>query len=388
VSAAGGSGPGAPVRVAFLQAGLGFGGAERLVQSLVGRLDRGRIEPLLVNLYAPGPVGEELIAAGHRSIDRLAASKWDPATGGRLHTVLARERIDLTYVWDSTLPMFWAGLERRRAARPALVLGFHSTGRPNSGLLDRLAQRVALPVVDRFVALAGTHQEHLASHLGLAPSRIEVIGSGVDLGAFAPVPDREALRRELDLPPQAPLVGIVAALRPEKNHALFLEAAARVHARLPEARFLVVGEGPERAGIERAIARLALGPVVRLLGARRDLPRLWPALDVGVLCSHAVVETLPVALLEAHACGVPVVSTDVGSIRDVIAEGETGFLVPAGDAGALADRVGRLLGDAGLRARMGEAARRRAERLFDRSTMVRAYEDLFVRVARDPRGGR
>ena len=370
-----------PVRVAFLQAWLPFGGAERLVQSLVMRMDPARIDARLVNLYAPGAVGEELIAAGHRSIDRLASSKLDLRIGGRLREALERERVEVVYVYDSALPMFWAGLQRRRRSVPKLVLGFHSTGKLGDPVQHFLANRATLPVADRFVALAGSHLEYLASHLHLDRSRFDTIVSGVDLERFRPVQDRVALRRELGLPETAPLAAIVAALRPEKNHALFVQAASRVHRELPEARFLVIGDGPERAKIEAEIAAHGLGGIVLMLGARRDIPQLWPAMDVAVLSSHPVVETLPVTLLEAHACGVPGVSTDVGSVRDVIAQGETGFLVPIGDVDALARRLTQLLRDEPERRRMGEAARIRAVREFDLANMVKAYEDLFVRMA-------
>ncbi|MBK7366706.1 MAG: glycosyltransferase [Candidatus Eisenbacteria bacterium] len=143
----------------------------------------------------------------------------------------------------------------------------------------------------------------------------------------------------------------------------------------------MIGDGPERAKIEAEIAAHGLGEVVLMLGARRDIPQLWPAMDVAVLSSHPVVETLPVTLLEAHACGVPGVSTDVGSVRDVIAQGETGWLVPIGDVDALARRLTQLLRDEPERRRMGEAARVRAVREFDLANMVKAYEDLFVRTA-------
>ena len=385
MSATGAGVRGAPARVAFFQASLGIGGAERLVQSLVTRMDRTRVDPIVVNLYEPGPVGHELRQAGHRSFDRLVGSKWSLSAGRRLREVFDREGTEVAYVVDSALPMFWAGLERRRATPPSLVLGFHSTGRLGRDLQHAIANRVALPVVDRFVALAGSHLAFLAGRFRLAPSRFEVIGSGVDLEAFAPAPDRRAVRRELGLPEDAPLAGIVAALRPEKNHGLFVDAAALVHARLPAARFLVIGDGPERASIEARVGERGLGGVVSFLGARRDVPRLWRALDVAVLSSHPVVETLPVTLLEAHACAVPAVSTDVGSIRDIVEEGVTGFLVGAGDGESLAERLVRLMSDAGLRARMGAAARERAERLFELDGMVRAYEELFVREARGSR---
>jgi glycosyltransferase involved in cell wall biosynthesis len=370
-----------PARVGFLLATLSIGGAERLVQSLVTGMDRTRVESTSITLYGPGRVGEELLAAGQRVVHGLARSFTDPGAGRRLGLALARERIDVLYVCDSPLPLFWSGMQRRRSPRPPLVLGFHSTGRRERRLQHFLANRAALPVVDRFVALADSHLGYLVKHFGLPRERGTVIVSGVDLDTFAPAADRDAIRRELGLPVGVPLAGIVAALRPEKHHAMFVAAAARVHARLPAARFLVVGEGPERPLIEAAIARHDLQDVVLMLGARDDVPRLMRALDVAVLTSHPFVETLPVCLLEAHACGVPSLATDVGSLRDVVAEGETGFLVPSGDVEAFAGRLGELLGSPGLRARMSVAARARAEQRVDRRAMMRSYEDLFVKLA-------
>jgi glycosyltransferase involved in cell wall biosynthesis len=374
----------APVRVAFLQADLGVGGVERLVQALVMHMDPARATPVVMNLNGPGPVGEELASAGHPSIDHLAHGRWDPRTGARLRAALERERIDVVHVCDSAAPLFWAGWVRRRAPRPKLVLAFHSTGKEGRALQNAIANRVAFPVADRFIALGEGHLDFLANRFGLNRARFDVLRSGVDLEAFRPAADRATLRRELGLPAEAPLVGIVAALRPEKHHALFVAAAEKVHRRMPGVRFLVIGDGPGRAAVAAAIAAAGLQDVVRMLGMRRDVARLWPALDVAALTSHPRVETLPVTLLEAHACGVPAVATNVGSVGDIVLPDETGFLVPPGDVDAFADGLVALLTDPRRREAMGRAARLHAERRFDRRSMLRAYEDLFVRIGAGP----
>lgn len=369
------------IRVAFVQGHLGVGGAERLVQGLVRRLDRARIEPLVVNLYEPGPIGEQLAAEGITVVSRLVRSRLDPRAGLRLSGVLRARGVDVAYVLDSALPMFWVGLGRRFSRRPRVVLGYHSTGRPARSLPETLARLSAVGVADRIVALAESHRRYLAADLGLPESRFDVVFSGVDLGRFDAVRPRAEARARAGLPADGPLAGIVAALRPEKHHALFLRAARRVLERLPGARFVVAGDGPERANVERERARLGLGDRVLMLGTRQDVPDLYRAFDVAVLSSHPVVETLPVTLLEAAASGTPAVATDVGSVRDVVADGETGFVVPPSDEGALAGRLGDLLADEPLRARMGRAARARAERAFDERDMLRRYEDLFVAAA-------
>lgn len=367
---------GAPIRVAFLQASLGFGGAERLTQALALGLRGPRFDPLAIHLYAPGPIGEQLAAAGVPQVSRLARGPWDTGVGAALARTYAEQNVDLVYTTDSAMPLFWAGWRRRRGSRPRLVVGFHSTGKPDDFLQHQLANAAALPVADRLIALASPHRDYLCRTLRLKPGRVDVIPNGVDTRRFVPPDDRARLRRELGLP-DAPLAGIVAALRPEKNHALFLAAAARVVAGMPAARFAVIGDGPERARLEQEAAALGLADRVLFLGARDDVPALMRALDVAVLSSKPVVETFPVTLLEALASGVPVVSTDVGSIADLVPEGEVGYLVAEGDADALAERIARLLSDPALRHRLGHAGRERVERLYTVEAMVSAYATLF-----------
>jgi glycosyltransferase involved in cell wall biosynthesis len=371
----------AVIRVAFVQAWLTIGGAERLVQALATHMDRTRVEPHLLNLYGPGAIGEQMTAQGWKLTTHLARSRFDLGVGGRLGPALEATGADVAYVIDSALPMFWMGLQRRRQRRPRLIVGFHSTGKLGDPVQHFLARRAAVPVADRLVALTEAHRRHLSGELHVPESRFEVLRSGVDLSRFDARRPREEARRAAGLPASLPLVGIVAALRPEKNHALFLAAAKRVAASVPEARFVIAGDGSERDEVARLAAASGLGERLLLLGAREDVPELYRALDVAVLSSHPIVETLPVTLLEAAACGTPGVATAVGSVADVLVEGETGFIVPVGDEAALAGRIVELLRDGARRERMGAAARQRAERYFDERDMIRRYEDLFIATA-------
>jgi glycosyltransferase involved in cell wall biosynthesis len=369
------------IRVAFVQAWLTIGGAERLVQALATRMDRTRIEPHIVNLYGPGAIGEQMMAQGWKLTNHLARSRWDPFIGGRLARALETTGADVAYVIDSALAMFWMGVQRRHHPRPRLVVGFHSTGQLGDPVQHFLARRSAVPAADQLVALTEAHRRHLARELHVPEARFHVASTGVDLARFDARRPRDDARRAAGLPEGVPLVGIVAALRPEKNHALFVAAAKRVATHVPDALFVIAGDGPAREEVARVVAASGLGDRLRLLGARQDVPEIYRALDVAVLSSHPIVETLPVTLMEAAACGTPGVATAVGSVADVLLEGETGFIVPPGDAAALAGRIVELLQDAERRARMGAAARQRAEQSFDERDMFRRYEDLFVAAA-------
>ena len=162
-------------------------------------------------------------------------------------------------------------------------------------------------------------------------------------------------------------------LRPEKDHANFLRAARLVVDRVPDAKFLVVGDGPMRPEIERLVRELDLDDCVVLTGSRSDVPDLLRAIDVFVLSSYTV-ECFPNALLEAMAAGRPAVCTAVGGVPEMIEEPETGYLVPPRDPDALADRLVHILSDSELAHRMGRAARARVEALFSLRASVAATE--------------
>jgi glycosyltransferase involved in cell wall biosynthesis len=231
------------------------------------------------------------------------------------------------------------------------------------------------PITDSFIAVAESHGQFLAKNLKISEDRVAVISNGVDTARFAPYADVAAVRRELGIGPTDPVVGIVAALRPEKNHQLFLEMAHRVLNELPTARFLVIGDGPCRDPIQQRAQELGITDHILMLGSRDDVPRLLAAMDVFALTSH--IEANPVSILEAMSVGRPVVATNVGSIHEAVAEGQTGFLVPPGDADQFAERVLQLLREPLLCGSMGAAARESVVSRWSIEAMVHGYERLI-----------
>ncbi|MFP5213650.1 MAG: glycosyltransferase, partial [Acidobacteriota bacterium] len=148
------------------------------------------------------------------------------------------------------------------------------------------------------------------------------------------------------------------------------------------AYFLLAGDGPRREALEELARRTGVGDRVLFLGSRRDIGDVLRASDLSVLSTRPEQETLSVAAIEAMTAGLPVVCTDVGFMREIVLPGKTGELVPVGDAGALAEKIVNLLGDSGLRRRMGEAARALAHERLTVARMAPAFEDLFERLAR------
>ena len=210
-----------------------------------------------------------------------------------------------------------------------------------------------------------------------AEAKIRVIHCGVDVEAFAARPARR--------PAAGPLrIVCVGSFEEVKGHCHLIDACALLRDRGVDFVCDLAGEGPLRREMEARIARLGLGDRVRVLGGRPrpEVIRLFGEADVAVLASQPTREGkregIPVVLMEAMASGLPVVSTELSGIPELVRDGETGLLVPPADAGALADALHRLAGDAGLRRRMGDAGRERVTRDFNLRTSAAALFELFA----------
>jgi glycosyltransferase involved in cell wall biosynthesis len=358
----------------FLQTDMRIGGAEMLTANIIRRLDRERFAPELCCLKERGELGESL-AAEVPVHHGLLRNKYDFRVWPRLTHLLRDRQIDAVITVGAGDKMFWGRLAARRVGVPVILSALHSTGSPDG--VGRL-NRMLTPITDAFIAVAESHGEFLARSLRLDRSRVAVVSNGVDTNRFAPLPDVPAVRRELGLRETDPVAGIVAALRPEKNHQLFLQMAVRVVAEVRDAKFLIVGDGPCRAELQKRTRELQLQQSVQFLGSRPDVPRLLAAMDVFALTSH--IEANPVSILEAMSVGRPVVATDVGSIHEAVSHGKTGFLVAPGNAEELAARVLSLLNDPLRASEMGAAARQSATARWSIDAMVRGYERLIENV--------
>ena len=365
----------------FVHTFMPVGGAETLLVNLIRRFDRGRILPEVCCLKYPGPLGE-VIAREVPMHSHLLAGKYDLRVLPRLTRLLQRRRIDAVVTVGAGDRMFWGRLAARAAGVPVILTALHSTGWPDTiGRLNRLLT----PITDGFIGVANPHGRYLREVEGFPSDKVFVIPNGVDVERFAPRAADPQLRRAIGLPPDAPVAGIVAALRPEKDHELFLRVAAAVRGQLPDARFLIIGDGERREALESLTAELGLNESVHFLGNRSDIPEVLALMDVVVLTSK--MEASPVTILEAMACGKPFVAPRVGSIPETIADGHTGYLAPPGDAAALTRGIVRLLADRPLAAQFGQAARQHVEGKYSLEQMVIGYQDLIERLYTQSRRG-
>jgi glycosyltransferase involved in cell wall biosynthesis len=364
-----------PLRVMFLITSMPVGGAETLLVNLIRRMDRNRFSPQVCCLKERGPLGEEL--ANEIPVhERMIGGKYDIAVVNRLNRLLLDQQIDAVVTVGAGDKMFWGRLAAKRARVPVICSALHSTGWPDG--VGRM-NRMLTPITDAFIAVANSHGEFLRDEEKFPASKVHVIPNGVDTDRFQfSEADRTRLRSELGISHQAPVMGIVAALRPEKNHLSFLRVAARVASRLPGARYLIVGDGPERPKLEIAVSDLALKDSVKFLGSRNDVPELLSAIDLFVLTSNN--EASPVSILEAMSMGLPVVATDVGSVSENVRVGETGYLAPAGNSDLLAQFCLQALEDRQLCASLGRNGRAHVEKCGSLQAMVKGYEDLLTKI--------
>ncbi len=367
-----------PLPVLFVQTNMPVGGAEMLLVNLVQRMNPERFAPEVVCLKEPGPLGERLIEEGFSVHHSLLSGKYDLRVLPRLVRLMRKRKYAAVITVGAGDKMFWGRLAARIAGVPVIAAALHSTGWPDGvGRLNRLLT----PLTDAFIAVAKPHGEFLVEFERFPQQCVKVISNGVDTERFTPARPNNTFRQELGVCPTTPLVGILAALRPEKNHELFLRSAKRILQQVPETHFVLIGEGPCRADLESMAQKLKLlgdAPRVHFLGNRDDVPAVLASIDVLALTSHN--EANPVSILEGMSCGKPVVTTDVGSVRESVREGETGHVVPAGDEGALVERITGLLLDP-LRAQAwGDAGRQRVQATSSIEVMVGGYERLITEI--------
>jgi glycosyltransferase involved in cell wall biosynthesis len=354
------------------------GGAETLLVNLIRRFDPTRIAPSVVCLKEKGPLGEEL--ASEFSVDsHLIHSKFDFGVLFRLASNLRQSKTDAIVTVGAGDKMFWGRLAAKIAGVPVICSALHSTGWPDG--VGRLNRSLTF-LTDAFIGVAKSHGEFLVNFEGFPARKVCVIPNGVDTNRFrSDSASRESVREELGLPSRVKLVGIVAALRPEKNHSLFVMAAVKIKEQVPDAHFVIVGDGAEREKIASLIKSSGALAFIHLLGNRSDTPRILAALDVFALTS--LNEASPVSILEALSCQVPVVASDVGSVSESVINQWNGFTFPLAADQLLVERVVQLLSDRDLSIELGQNGREHVERHGSLANMVEQYEDLIHKIWRE-----
>lgn len=370
-------------RVLHLINSFEIGGTERQAVELLKRLNSKRYDIKLAALRNRGPFYQEIE-------ERFPIVPEFPLTSfynfnatrqlARLRALMMRERIDILHAHD-----FYAGMIGAVAARLAgvRVVACQRHLKLSDRLVHEWGTRLIHRLAYRILVNSEAIRDHILSRDDAHASKIVVIKNGIS--SLADSAEAHNLHGrlccELEIDEGSKLVGMVARLQPVKGHKFFLEAARQVISKEPRAQFVLVGDGPLKSEIEDQAARLGIKERVHLLGDRTDVARLVASFDLLALAS--LHEGLPNAVMEAMATGVPVVATAVGGAKELIRDGETGYLVAPADADALAARITFALANEADRMRVAASGSKFINAEFGVERMVASVEKLYDEMMRE-----
>jgi len=346
------------------------GGTETQLVEMLRRIDRGRFEPFVLCLERKGQLLEEVerldVEIRDANLDTIVSPKAIATMRG--HAAWMRERgIAIVHGFHFHGGLYGAVLKKlcpgvRLAMSEQAIYG-------PEGLKHRIGRRWYYSLTDALTANCEAVRRAVTERDGIEASRITVIYGGVDIERFKPAP------RPDPAPGEGRIIGCVGRLHPDKGQIHLLRAASRVLAKHPGTRFLLVGDGPQRAEVEATVASLGLGGHVELLGDRSDVPDLLAAMDVLVLPSAS--EGFSNAALEGLASGIPVVASDVGGNPEIVLDREVGRLFAPGNDEDLASCLLDVIDDPVRMRKMGSEGRKRAETIFPLEEMIRGHERLY-----------
>lgn len=376
--------PKVPISVLFLINSLGNGGAEAMLYRVISNLDRRRFRPQAVALIDVHTtyMADKIRALGIpvRSLG-MRPGKPNPMSLLQLTRWLRQDPPDIIQTWQYYADLA-GGLAARLAGDIPVVWGIRHSDLSTEGnkrillLTAKICARLSRWFPDRIVCCSeASHQVHTA--LGYAPEKMVVIPNGYDIESFKPDPvARELVRKELQIPQESPVIGLVARFHILKDHRNFVRAASLLHRDRPDVHFVLCGYGVtwENRELVTWIEEAGVRSRCHLLGLRDDIPKLTAAVDIACLSSSG--EAFPNVVSEAMSCSVPCVVTDVGDAALIV--GETGLVVPPKNPAALAEAWREMLdlGPEG-RSRLGMAARERVKEKYSLSQIVNRYQDLY-----------
>jgi glycosyltransferase involved in cell wall biosynthesis len=362
---------------------LNIGGGEMQMVDLVRNMDLKKFRPIVGCLSKTGPLLPVLEQNGVRvEAFPVRGKLFYPNSLKqilRLALFIRREKVRILHTQD---------LYSHLVGVPAAVLADVPviTNRLDLGHTLNRWHRLALKILSIGITKAMANSKGVERMLidseKMNPREIELIYNGVDMERFrfASAPTSSLQKKPLlpEFRSDDRLIGTVANLLPVKGHDVLLDAAVRVVAYFPKVKFVLIGKGPRQSELEARARALSIEKHLLFLGSRQDVPDILSCMEISVLPSLA--EGFSNAILESMAAGLPMVATDVGGNREAIIDGETGFIVPAGNPDILADRLLRLLEDPSLGQKMGRAGRQRIEKYFTLDRMVRETEQFYEEI--------
>ena len=359
------------LRILHSENSIGWGGQElRILHEAHGMLDRGH------EVMIACPPDSEIFSAAHRMgipVTGLPICRRNLSALSAVVSFLRRNRFDIINTHSSTDSWLFATAAKLLRLSTGMVRTRHISADVGRDPFTHWVYRYG---VGRIVTTGERLRKNLIERNGLPAQHVVSVPTGIDLGKFVPG-DKTGARLRLGLPVDKPLVGVVATLRSWKVHRYLIDAANIL--RDTNFHYALVGDGPQRENISHQLTQLNLIDRFTCPGNTDNVADWMQAMDIFVLPSYAN-EGVPQSIMQAMACGLPVISTPIGSITEAVADGETGRIIPAQNAAQLASEIRGLMEDVDRRRHYGAAARRKAVSEFGKEKMLDRMEDVFDSV--------
>ena len=360
--------------IAAMGPGLG-GGAERALINLSTRVDRKKYRPVVCCVTRGGPSVEELKEANIPVYILGKKSKIDISVLFKLMKIIRKEKISIIHTYMFTSNM-WGRLAAILMRVPIIIsseeaLSYHEKEEWYHILIDKFLSFFT----DKIITIAPEIAESVIKKEGISKSKLVVIFNGIELDKFNKEINVLSKKMELCIDPSLPVVGTVGGFfRPVKRIDLFIEVAHLVLKVKPQTQFVIVGGGTLLNDLKNLAERLGIREKIFFLGFQKDISDIFKIMDIYVLTSKS--EGLPTVLIEAGASGIPMVSFDVGGVKNIVIDGKTGFLIPPDNLELMTEAIVKLLDNFSKREEMGREAKEYVKK-FDVSEMVKNTESLY-----------
>jgi sugar transferase (PEP-CTERM/EpsH1 system associated) len=370
------------IHVVHIVLSLDCGGLERIVLDLARKGPGLGQRVSVICLERHGDLAAEVEAAGAAVICLHKPPGRRPETVGKVREALRQLRPDVVHTHQIGA-LLYSGPAAKELHVPLVVHTEHGNQIARSRAMDkkmrtRLLWWVAGRHAARFFCVSEDIADEVKVYGSVASRKVRVVANGIDTDRFRFREGSEDIRESLGIPDGVPVIGTIGRLNEVKCQDLLIRSFARVRERYGDARLLIVGDGPRRAGLEALATSLGLGGAVSFAGYQSRPDRFLHAMDIFALTSRA--EGMPLAILEAWAAGLPVVSTRVGGIPRVVEHGLTGLLIDPGDEDALTETLCGLLGNPSSARKLAEAGRKRVQLDFDTSRMAGDYHRHYLEL--------
>ncbi len=366
------------IKILYLITDLGIGGAQTALIQILNHLDKEQFSPTVACFYdGDGVLAADIRTLGVPVIDLGITAKWRLDGLWRLYRLLRKTR---PFILHSSL--FHANIPARllgRLARIPIII----TWRQNisiGGASREKINRWTASLDDQVTAVCKLAQKAEIDGTAVSPQKVSLIYNCVDPSLFTTgnTAKQAAIRHEFGIPANAPLIGTISRLHPQKGLRYLLDAMPHVRKQQPDIRLLIVGDGELRTELQEQAQLLNLSATVIFAGTRNDVTDILPILDLFILPS--LWEGLPLAVLEAMAASLPIIATNVGGVPELVIDGKTGRLITSGNEIALSQAILQLLTHPKQAKKMGVAGQKRASTEFSATSITRQLEALYLRL--------